>query len=70
MDVRIRVGRAIRGLRLDRGLSQEALAATADLHQTYLSDLENGKRNPSIDILARIALALQVDISDLFGRPS
>lgn len=68
MDVRIRVGRAIRALRLDRRLSQEALASAADVHQTYLSDLENGKRNPSIVVLARIASALDVDVIELFGR--
>lgn len=68
MDVRVRVGRSLKALRRERSLSQEALAAAAEVHQTYLSDLENGKRNPSIDILARLADALNVDVTELFLR--
>lgn len=67
MDVRERVGQNLRQLRLHRHLSQEALAAAADVHQTYLSDLENGKRNPSILVLERLGIALGVDIAVLFA---
>jgi transcriptional regulator with XRE-family HTH domain len=48
------------------GLSQEELADRASVHQTYLSGVEGGKRNPSIGVLARIAAALGVDIEELF----
>ena len=68
MDVRKRVGKNVRTLRLDRGLSQEELADKADIHQTYLSGVEGGKRNPSILILERIAGALAIDVGDFFKR--
>jgi len=48
------------------GLSQEELAHRVDMHQTYLSGVEDGKRNPSIGVLARIVTALGVDIEGLF----
>lgn len=68
MDVRKRVGLNLQRLRRDRGLSQEELAHQADVHQTYLSGVEGGKRNPSIGVLGRIVAALGVDIEELFRR--
>ncbi|WP_421929393.1 helix-turn-helix domain-containing protein [Neoaquamicrobium sediminum] len=55
-------------MRRERGLSQEELGAQADVHQTYLSQVEGAKRNPSIDVLERIANALKIDIAELFRR--
>lgn len=60
----------IQRLRHDADLSQEDLGDRADVHQTYLSQVEGGKRNPSVDILERIAKALKVDIADVFSRSS
>jgi transcriptional regulator with XRE-family HTH domain len=68
MDVRERVGLNLQRLRRERGLSQEELADRASVHQTYLSGVERGKRNPSIAVLQRIAAALDADIEDLVHR--
>ena len=68
MDVRERVGRNIQRLRQRKELSQEELAHRASVHQTYLSGVEGGKRNPSIMVLGRIAEALGVDIEEFFRR--
>ena len=65
MDVRVRVGLNLQNARRDRGLSQEELAHLAGIHQTYLSGVERGKRNPSILVLHRIATALTLDVSIL-----
>ena len=65
MDVRERVGLNLQRLRREKGLSQEELADRADIHQTYLSGVERGKRNPTITVLQRIAAALGTDIEDL-----
>jgi len=46
-------------------MSQEALAFNADLSPTYLSQIESGKRNPSLDALFRLATALQMELSEL-----
>lgn len=68
MDVRARVGGNLQRLRHDRGLTQEELAHKADIHQTYLSGVEVGRRNPSIQVLERIAKGLGVDIGALFDK--
>ena len=68
MDARKRVGVNVQRLRRDKGLSQEELAHRAAVHQTYLSGVETGKRNPSVGVLERIAAALTVDISEFFRR--
>ena len=69
MDVRKRVGLNLQKLRRSKGLSQEELAHRARIHQTYLSGVEGGKRNPSIGVLGRIVTALGVDIEELFRSP-
>lgn len=66
MDVRDRVGRNVRALRVASQLSQEELAHQAGVHQTYLSGVERGRRNASVLVLGRIAQALGVDIQRLF----
>lgn len=54
------IGKAIRKLRLSRGLSQEELGAEAELDRTYISDIELGTRNFGIKNLLKIARALKV----------
>lgn len=58
-------GAAVRELRLARGLSQEALAARADMARTYLAEIETGRRNVTLFNIARIAAALEVQLGDL-----
>ncbi|WP_241762254.1 helix-turn-helix domain-containing protein [Euryhalocaulis caribicus] len=58
----------VRRLRKERGLSQEALGHEADVDRTYVSGIERCVRNPTIDIVERIAKALEVDEADLFRR--
>lgn len=66
MSVQSRVSRNIQRIRREKELSQEEVAHRARIHQTYLSGVETGKRNPSILVVERIANALNVDISELF----
>ena len=68
MDVRERGGLNLQKLRRERGLSQEELADRANIHQTYLSGVERGKRNPTVTVLHRIAEALGADIEELVSR--
>ena len=65
MSVCIRFGNNVRFFRLARGISQEELAHEADSNRTYISDLERGTRNPSLEVVERIAKALNVTMGDL-----
>ena len=61
-------GRRVRDLRKGLGLSQEAVAERAELHWTYVSGVERGLRTPGLDVIGRLAAALDVTPSELF-RP-
>ena len=65
-DVLWQLGRRIAFLRKEKGLSQVDLAADADMAKSYLSELELGKRNPSVLVLSRIAAALGTTLEELF----
>lgn len=60
MDVRRRVGQNVKKFRMERGLSQEALAFESGLHRTYVSGVERGIRNPTVVVLEEIANALAI----------
>ena len=66
IDLKTLLGMAIKTQRASLGISQEELAHRAGLHRTYVSDLERGARNPSIESIEKLAGALQVSVSNLF----
>jgi transcriptional regulator with XRE-family HTH domain len=59
MDMRKLVGRNVRAVRQARGMTQEELAETSGFSQQYISDLERGRRNPTIVSLYELAQALK-----------
>jgi len=59
------LGRAIRRLRRERGVTIEALAFDADLHPTYLSGIERGVRNPTWTKLTALAQALNITMPEM-----
>lgn len=65
MDMRRLVGRNLRRLRTERDLTQERFAELSGFAQQYLSDLERGKRNPTVVTLYELAQALGVSPVDL-----
>jgi len=64
----VRIGLNVQRLRRGKDWSQEELAERADVHQTYLSGVERGKRNASVLVLDRIAKALGVDVEEFFKK--
>jgi len=62
-----RLGRKIRELRKLKGLSQEELTEAAGLDLTTVSEVESGKRNPSLKTVYKISLALKTSLSELFS---
>lgn len=59
-DIRVLVGKRIRSLRKDAGLSQEALGLKAGLDRTYIASVEGGKRNISIVNIEKLSLSYRV----------
>ena len=65
-DIAVRFGQAVRKLRQEQKISQVELAARCGLHRTYISDIELGKGNVSLENIERLAAALNRPLSDLF----
>lgn len=63
MDINQKTGLAIVQLRKEQGISQYNLAIKANITFRYLSDIENGKRNLSLNVLEKIATAMGVKVS-------
>lgn len=61
------LGKTLRALREQRGLSQESFADNVGMDRTYISGIERGILNPSIKNITRIAIELDVPVSVLFG---
>ena len=64
-EVLAALGRAVRKVRHERGLTQEGLAEAASIHPRYVSDVERGRRNVSMVNVERLARALAVDLPTL-----
>lgn len=62
----IRYGQVVRKIRLEQGISQEELADRCGLHRTYISDIELGKRNLSLENIERIAISLNKTLFEFF----
>jgi two-component system, response regulator len=67
-ELKILLGNAIKSTRSALGISQEELAARAGLHRTYVSDVERGVRNPSIESVEKLAAALELSLPTLFEK--
>ena len=65
-DLLLAFGQTIRKIRLSKEISQEEFADLCNLHRTYISDVELGKRNVSLENIGRMAKALNVNLSELF----
>jgi transcriptional regulator with XRE-family HTH domain len=64
----IALGLAVKGRREELGLTQETVAHDTDLHQRWISNVETGKRNPSVGSLRRLAAGLDLSASELLAR--
>lgn len=66
MDIKILVGKRVKELRNQLGISQEELAEIAELDRTYITSVECGKRNISIVSIEKLAKALNVSLAEFF----
>jgi transcriptional regulator with XRE-family HTH domain len=66
MTIQQQLGKRIKYVRQAKGWSQLTLAMESQINRNYLSDLEQGRRNPSLKVLLRLARALNLDLTSLF----
>lgn len=66
MDVKQTIGLRIKQLRSEKSISQEKLALKAGLDRTYMTSVENGKRNVSIQNIEKIINALETTFEEFF----
>jgi transcriptional regulator with XRE-family HTH domain len=68
MRGRTLVGRNIRRIRVAQRIPQERLAFDAGVDRSYLGGMERGEKNPTVDVLERVALTLAVPLQELFAE--
>lgn len=68
-DIAARLAANVRGLRLARGLTQSQLAARAGVPRQTWANLESGASNPTLAVLHRVSVALQVSLEELIASP-
>jgi transcriptional regulator with XRE-family HTH domain len=64
-NILTKFAKKLKQIRTERGLSQEALALICNVDRTYIGRIENFKRNPSLEILDKIAKGLNIKLSEL-----
>src|SRR5579871_6306622 len=65
-DVKKAFGAIVKLRRTRQGLSQEALAEKANLHRTYITDIERGTRNLTLESISKLARALGISMREFF----
>ena len=68
MSLQQNIGETLRALRAQKGVSQEKLALETGIGRRYMSDIENGRRNVSLEIIERIANYFELSASDLIKK--
>ncbi len=66
MDIKEIFGQRIKILRKEKGLSQEELAERSGLNRPYISGIEQGKRNVSLEVMEKLGIALGVGMGEFF----
>ncbi|WP_090606154.1 helix-turn-helix domain-containing protein [Parapedobacter koreensis] len=67
MDIKTKVGARLRDVRLTKKLTQEKVSFDSDIDKSYISEVENGRRNISIVNLEKLAVTLGISLKDFFN---
>ena len=65
MNIRLKFGERIKNLRIEKRLSQEKLAYQSNIDRTYISSIEKGKRNVSLEIIQKLSEGLEISVETL-----
>lgn len=66
MDLKQMIGARIKEIRTKKGITQEQLSERMEINPKYLSSIERGKENPTLNTLIRLSESLGVDLSEIF----
>lgn len=67
-DMKVIVGRQVRQLRIEAGLTQDVVSERCGIFRTYLSRIECGNANPTVTVLVALAATLNVKVQELFNK--
>jgi len=67
MNIKEKFGLKVKSLREEKGFSIEYLANISNVDRNYISDIEKGQRNVSIEIIEKITIAFDIDIATFFN---
>lgn len=67
MEIKQKIGERIKKIRTDRNLSQETVAHNAGIERSFMTHIENGRRNVSVETLEKVLSGLEVSFSDFFN---
>lgn len=67
MNIKEKIGDKVKIIRLEKDITIEYLANISDVDRNYISDIEKGKRNVSVEILEKIVVALETDLATFFN---
>ena len=65
-QIKVLFGQRVKQLRLQTGMSQETFADKCGLDRTYVSGIERGVRNPTLEVIHTIANGLSISLDELF----
>lgn len=69
MDIKQEFGKRLNQIRKEKKISQERLAELSELNRPYISAIEQGKRNVSLEVIEKLAQALEIEINEFFQTP-
>ena len=67
MDIKQMIGARIKEIRAKKGITQERLSERMEINPKYLSSIERGKENPTLNTLIKLSESLEVDIGEIFS---
>jgi transcriptional regulator with XRE-family HTH domain len=67
MDIKEKFGQRVKTLRKEKGMSQEELAEKSGLNRPYISAIEQGKRNVSLEVMEKLAVAMGLEMRELIA---
>ncbi|MFN3968964.1 helix-turn-helix domain-containing protein [Flavobacterium sp.] len=70
MNIKEKFGNKVKALREEKGFSIEQLANISNVDRNYISDIEKGKRNASIEIIEKVITGLESDFATFFSDKS